>query len=194
MNDKIKFRKSLGGVAMKKIKGLLCLILVFLLMACSENVIEKAPEKEYENSEITAYVESFECGYISHAEELREGRLLITTEEELNIALKYDCLNPEDDTWPNNSIASAFEKVMENYPISEYSYLIEYWETSCGGYNIHADKVEILEDNIGFSFDVKQFPSEDEMVTEAMGGFCHIAAIPKEQIEGKKFINVVYPQ
>ena len=54
--------------------------------------------------------------------------------------------------------------------------------------------MEILEDNIGFTFDVKQFPSEDEMVTEAMGGFCHIAAIPKEQIEGKKFINVVYPQ
>ena len=194
MNDKIKFRKSLGGVAMKKIKGLLCLILVFLLMACSESVAKKEPEEEYEKSEITAYVESFECGYISHADELREGRLLITTEEELNIALNYDCLNPEDDTWSNNSIASAFEKVMENHPISEYSYLIEYWETSCGGYNIHADKVEILEDNIGFSFDVKQFPSEDEMVTEAMGGFCHIAAIPKNEIEGEKFVNVIYPQ
>ena len=194
MGGKIRFERSLGGIAMKKMKGLVCLIMVFLLSACSAPVTDKEPEEEYKKPEITAYVESFECGYVSHAKELREGILLITTKEELNIALQYDCLNLEEDTWPNNSIASAFENIVENYPISQYAYLIEYWETACGGYSLHADKVEIIDDKIGFSLDVAEFPEEGQMVTEAMGGFCHIAAIPKEQIEGKKFINVVYPK
>ena len=93
----------------------------------------------------------------------------------------------------NDSIAQAFKNLRENYPITDYAYLIEYYEVPSGGYNLHADKVGITEDRIGFLLDIAEYPDPYEVVTEVMGGFCHMAAIPKSEIAGKTFVNVIYP-
>ncbi len=190
-----------------------CLIMIFLFTACSgtdvsqENeeigpeihtYIDNEPAENDSNlteeiTEIDCYVESFECGYVSYADVLREGVLLITNEEELAQAEEYDCLTVVDEWWANNTIAETFENLKENYPIEDYAYLIEYRETVCGGYYFHADKVGILEDRIGFILDEQESPGPNEAVTEVMGGFCHMAAIPKTEIEGKTFVNVVEP-
>ena len=97
-----------------------------------------------------------------------------------------------DEQWANNAIAETFEKLKENYPIEDYAYLIEYHETPCGGYYFHADKVGIINDKIGFLLDEQDIPGPNEMMTEEMGGFCHMAAIPKVMIEGKTLTQDVY--
>ena len=193
---------------MKKIVVLISMITMFLCTACTEQDVygkDYDMENPGENAgksnrgdmeevvELNCYVNSFECGYISYADELRNGQLLIATEEELTEAMKYECLTVVEEWYANNAIAVAFAKLQENYPIEEYAYLIEYRETTTGGYDIHANNVGIKEDRIGFLFDKNVYPSPEQLVTEAMGGFCHMAAIPKAQIEGKTFGNVARP-
>ena len=195
---------------MKKQFFCVCVSMIFLFTACSGTEVSKGNEEvgaethtyidnELDESgshpmeeitEIDCYVESFECGYVSYADVLGEGVLLITSEEDLAQAEEYDCLTVVDEWWANNAIAEAFGKLKENYPIEDYAYLIEYQETACGGYYFHADKVGILEDRIGFLLDEQESPGPNEAVTEVMGGFCHMAAIPKAEIEGKTFVNV----
>ena len=196
---------------MKKRRYSICIVMMFLLVACSSEDVHEVEDvgtetetyMEKEQTEtgnnvtedidtIEVYVESFECGYVSYADRLREGPLLITTKEELTEAEKYDCLNVLDEQWANNAIAETFEKLKENYPIEDYAYLIEYHETPCGGYYFHADKVGIIDDKIGFLLDEQDIPGPNEMMTEEMGGFCHMAAIPKVMIEGKTLTKDVY--
>lgn len=181
---------------MKKITVLICIVMMFLFTACGAKEVlvkENPSENAGEITELDCHVVSFECGYISYADILNGGNLLIFTKEELQAAKQNDCLIVSEEWWANNAIAEAFQKLTEEYPIEEYAYLIEYRETSCGGYYFHADKVGVTEDRIGFLLDRDEWPEPGQMVTEAMGGFCHMAAIPKEQIEGKTFVNVVKP-
>lgn len=191
---------------MKKQIFCVCIIMMFLFAACSGTEVSKGNEETNtyvdneldesgsypmdEITEIDCYVESFECGYVSYADVLREGVLLITNQENLAQAEEYDCLTVVDEWWANNAIADAFGNLKENYPIEDYAYLIEYRETACGGYYFHADKVGILEDRIGFILDEQESPGSNEVVTEAMGGFCHMAAIPKAELEGKTLVDV----
>lgn len=197
---------------MKKTLFLIGTAMLFFCMVCSKEdaTLSKNEETDIEIDtneetvktdnntakeiiELECYVESFQCGYVSYADVLREGVLLISSEEELAQAEKNDCLTVIEEGWTNNTIAEAFAALKENYPIEDYVYLIEYRETVCGGYYFHADKVGILEDRIGFLLDEEESPGPNEAATEEMGGFCHMAAIPKAEIEGKTFVNVVYP-
>ena len=184
---------------MKKRLIFLCIVVLFLFTGCAPktftagNTGKKASTDMEDIAEIECYVESFECGYISYSGKLGINPLLISTEKELAQAEKYECLTVLDEWWANNTIAEAFEKLKETYPIQDYAYLIEYQETASGGYYYHANKVGILGDKIGFLLDEQESPELGEVTTAVMGGFCHMAAIPKAEIEGKTFVNVVEP-
>ena len=179
---------------MKKIVVLFCIITMFLFTACAkkETVTDKGGDIS-KVTELNCHVESFQCGYISYADVLGNGLLFITTEEKLAEAMNYEVFMVSDEWYANNAIALAFQKMQETYPVGEYAYLIEYRETTSGGYEIHANSVGMTDDKIGFLLDKNVQPTEGQMVTEEMGGFCHMAAIPKSQTEGKTFVNVVEP-
>ena len=144
-----------------------------------------------------AYIISFESGYLSEGEGPPSWRVVvIENEEQLLFAEEnYGLRMPED--WPggfNGTLASAFQKVKTQYPVEEYTYVISYDEVASGGYYFHADRVMIADNKIGFLLDDSSYtPDEGEMVPEVMGGFCHIAAIPKEDFENTHFENALYP-
>ena len=138
---------------------------------------------------LECHIESFECGYVSQLGNANFYPLLISTKDQLiNAESEYVLVVSEN--YNNNTVAEVFQNIKKNYPIEEYDYLVEYMETTCGGYYYHADKVLIIEDKIGFHLDSCVGPSSEEAATEVMGGFCHIAAIPKSELAGKTFSNV----
>lgn len=190
---------------MKKLLYTLLVATAVLFTGCSQNEVARGeintpvdenaemPEGMEDIRELEAYVESFECGYVSEAGKINYSPMFITNSEELERAQEEYFLQIIEDDWTNNSIAEAFAKLTKEYSIDEYNYLIEYQETTSGGYYFHADKVGVLGDNIGFLLGESQSPSPMEATTEVMGGFCHMAAIPKAQTEGTTFTNVIYP-
>ena len=187
---------------MRNLVYILLLTVAVLVTGCSKNEIaqdginplvgekEEIPE---DIVEVEAYVVSFECGYIQEAGKINYLPMFITNSEELERAKEEYFLQVIEEDWANNSIAEAFAKLTKEYSIDEYNYLIEYQETSSGGYYFHADKVGVSGDKIGFLLDEEKTPSPWELVTDVMGGFCHMAAIPKSQTEGNTFMNVTYP-
>ena len=144
-----------------------------------------------------AYIISFESGYLSEGEGPPSWSVVvIENEEQLLFAEEnYGLRMPED--FPgghNGTLAYTFQKVKTQYPVEEYTYVITYDEVASGGYYLHADRVLIADNKIGFLLDgSSDTPDEGEMVSEVMGGFCHIAAISKEDFGDAKFENALYP-
>ncbi len=148
------------------------------------------------------YLFSYECGYFSWDQKPGWLPLLIENNEQLEFAkecygLDYpDDYNEEDYWYYDSSFIEYFREMESNYPLEEYSYLIQYNEVNSGGYYLHADRVIIDGNTICFGMDDKSHSPEDtgeEVFADVMGGFMHMAAIPKEYTEGTVFDNVVYP-
>lgn len=177
---------------MKKwIAGLL--LAGILLAGCGEQ-----PKGDvYTNEEI--YLESFECGYISEFRPICYATVIIENEEQMAYAEKQYGLKPMD-TFSEDMIcyptgfAQYFEIMKEQYPLADYNYVFSYSEVSSGGYYYHADRLEITEDSIYFLMDDESYsPKDNEVVSEVMGGFGHVAAVPKEYMEGREFPSAIYP-
>lgn len=144
------------------------------------------------------FINSFECGYIP--QDRKPSFLVIETEEQLMFAEdRYGLAVPpdlsEDELWNYNTlIADAFQEMKEAYPIDKYSYAVEYAEVSCGGYYLHADKLAASDGILYFIMDDESYtPNDNDEYPAVMGGFCHMAAVPKELLENTSFLNVIYP-
>ena len=141
-----------------------------------------------------AVVFSHSCGYLGSDFVPDQYILyLISNEEELAYAEIYLGMavpeNVKEIIGFNNGLADAFQKMKEDYPITDYNYLLEYLEYSQGGHYHHADSVIYKEDKIYFHYDVVKEP-EGEFGTDVMDGDLIMAAVPKTVFEGKNFVNV----
>lgn len=145
------------------------------------------------------YLKSFECGYISEYRKIRYATVIIETKEQLDYAEEYYGLKNSDSASDDHSdfvspFASLFQEMKALYPLEEYNYVFSYDEVSSGGYYYHADKLEITEDAIRFLMDNESYaPKAGEDVSCVMGGFAHMAAVPKEYMVGYTFGNAIYP-
>lgn len=145
------------------------------------------------------YLLSYDCGYISGA---RSYMLIIEDDEQLCRALEgeYSLALPpegltEDELWHyNTAISEPFNKMTAEYPVSEYSYVVEYIEVGSGGYYIRSGA--LLEDGDKMFFvwtaDSKT-PAPDTEQSEVMGGFCHMAAVPKDALISSRYEGWTYP-
>lgn len=160
---------------------------------------EDIPEEIYSEEDI--YIYSFECGYLSQDRKPSPNEMLIIeNEEQLSFAEdRYglavpDDLPKSDEWWYDTEAAEAFRNMKSDYPISDYSYAVYYDEVSCGGYYLHADKLIKKGDMLYFGMDDKsRTPNEYDEYPAVMGGFCHMAAVPKSLFDGTVFSNALYP-
>lgn len=159
--------------------------------------VTKADSRIYTDEDI--YLRSFECGYISEYRKISYDTVVIETKEQLDYAEEYYGLReldsvPDDYSVFESPFASVFQTMKKQYPLEEYNYVFSYDEVSSGGYYYHADRLEITEDGIWFLMDNESYaPKDDDEVTEVMGGFGHVAAVPKEYMAGKTFPGAIYP-
>ncbi len=144
------------------------------------------------------YLLSFNCGYISGD---TPGMLVIENEEQLDYALeRYGLALPSDDMtedelwYYSTAIAEPFHEMVQNYPISEYSYVIEYDEVGCGGYDLRVGALLVDKDIMHFvrTADSKT-PAPDSMQPDVMGGFCYMAAVPKDILPAEHYERWTYP-
>ena len=161
----------------------------------SETVEEISyPEEIYTENEI--YIYSFECGYLSQDKKPPNKILFIETDEQLSFAEdRYGLAVPTDmPWWYETCMADAFQEMKAGYPLSDYSYAVCYDEVNCGGYYLHADKLIKKGDLLYFGMDDESYtPDEAEPHPQVEGGFCHMAAFPKDLFKGDVFSNAVYP-
>lgn len=159
---------------------------------------DDVPEEIFTDKDI--YINSFNSDYLSQDKKPPDEMLFIETDEQLSFAEdRYGLAVPDDlpksDEWRyNRKVADAFQAMKASYPISDYSYAVCYDELNCGGYYLHADRLVRKGTLLYFGMDENSYsPGEWDMVPQAMGGFCHMAAIPKNLFGYTVFENVVYP-
>lgn len=198
---------------MKKSGILIGLVAVLLLAGCTKNTAPAVSSGSLTNSETPvvepaenptengepfvegAVVYSLSCGYLSSKFVPEPYYLyLVTNEEELYYAEAYlgmkAPVNAGEIYGFNYDLADAFQKMKEDYPISDYNYLLEYLEYTQGGYYHHSDGLVYEEDRIRFHYD-KDVSPEGEIGTDVMGGDFMMAAVPKTFFEGKNVTNTV---
>lgn len=159
---------------------------------------DDVPEEIFTDEDI--YINSFNSDYLSQDKKPPDEMLFIETDEQLSFAEdRYGLAVPDDlpksDEWRyNRKAADAFQAMKASYPISDYSYAVCYDELNCGGYYLHADRLIRKGTLLYFGMDENSYsPGEWDMVPQVMGGFCHMAAIPKNLFGNTVFENVVYP-
>lgn len=145
------------------------------------------------------YLLSYDCGYISgnHPELLiiEEQEQLDYALERYGLALPPDGL-PENELWyyDDTAIAEPFNEMIAEYPISDYSYVIEYEEVSCGGYDLKVGALLVDEENLFFVHTAdSRTPKEDSSQPAVMGGFCYMAAVPKGTLMNSHYEGWTYP-
>ncbi len=144
------------------------------------------------------YLLSYNSGYISAD---HPDRMIIENQEQLDYALeRYGlALPPEDLTadelWHyNTAISEPFNEMADKYPISDYSYVIEYEEVTCGGYSLKVGALLVDETVLHFvkTADSKM-PDPDSEQPDVMGGFCYMAVVPKGTLMNEHYDGWTYP-
>ena len=145
------------------------------------------------------YLLSFNCGYLSGNR--HPVRMIVENQDQLNyagerygLALSQEGL-PEDELWSyHTGISGPFSEMAEKYSINDYSYVIEYDEVSSGGYDLHIGALLVDDDILHFvrTADSKT-PDPDSMQPDVMGGFCYMAAVPKDTLMNAHYDNWTYP-
>ncbi|MBQ4537444.1 MAG: hypothetical protein II994_07480 [Lachnospiraceae bacterium] len=160
----------------------IALICVIFMVACGQN--ENDDVKIYSSEDI--YLKSWECGYLGKYDIPNTFPIIIETEEQLAYAEQYYSLH---------EISEVFDEMIMKYPIEQYTYMILYNQVSTTGYYYHADRIEISEDFINFGMDKESHSSKDADGPQVMGGFIHVAAIPKEYMKECDYsgMSVVIP-
>lgn len=148
------------------------------------------------------YLYSFWCDYLPQDKKPpTNGKiLLIENDEQLAFAEdRYGLDLPEEFRnkygWEYNvGVSDAFQDMKASYPPDEYSYAVCYDETHSGGYNLHADKLVKIGGELYFGMDEESYtPPMYEAQPAVMGGFCHMAALPKGTFDSSGFTNVIFP-
>lgn len=158
--------------------------MLFLLTACKKEAVNKTDavldnpnEKYYTSEEI--YLLSYENGYVDN--DRRFNNMVIENEEQLAYAKEHSLIQPADE-------------MVEQYPLTEYTYIIEYYQVSSGGYSLKAESLCIGDNYMYFKMtDDSYTPKAGEAVTCVMGGFLHMAAVPKSYLGDRKYDNWTYP-
>lgn len=128
------------------------------------------------------YLMSFNCGYVSDTEPCR---LIIETEQQLDCALKEY----------GRMIADLLGETSEEYPISDYSYVLEYTAVGSGGYDLKAGALLVDIDALFFvqSSDSRT-PDPFSDQTAVMDGFCYMAVLPKDMLLNEHYKSWTYPE
>jgi hypothetical protein len=145
------------------------------------------------------YLVSFDCGYISDS---AFDRLIIENEEQLDCALEnYGLSLPpegltEDELWYyNTSISEPFNEMLSEYPIDEYCYIIEYDEVNSDGYYFKAGALLVDTEVLRFVMTADSYTPDyenGEGYCDVMGGFCHMAAVPKATLMNEQYERWTY--
>lgn len=125
---------------------------------------------------------SFNCGYVS---DIRSCRLIIETEQQL------DCATNEY----GSMIADLLDGTAAEYPISDYSYVVEYVEVSTGGYDLKAGALLVDTDTLFFVQSADSVtPDLSSVQTTVMDGFCYMAVLPKGTLMNGNYQGWIYPE
>lgn len=144
------------------------------------------------------YLLSYDCGYISGN---HPDMMIIENQKQLDYALeRYGLALPqeglsEDELWYyDTAISEPFNEMASEYPISDYSYVIEYEEVGCGGYALKVGALLVDEDILRFvrTADSKT-PDPESVQPDVMGGFCYMAAVPKGTLMNEHYDSWTYP-
>lgn len=159
---------------------------------------DDVPEEIFTDEDI--YIYSFRSDYLSQDKKPPNEMLFIETDEQLSFAedrygLAVPDNLPKNDEWRyNRKVADAFQAMKASYPLCDYSYAVCYDELNCGGYYLHSVRLVRKGTLLYFGMDETSYsPGEWEEVPQAMDGFCHMAAFPKNMFGNTVFENVVYP-
>ena len=127
------------------------------------------------------YLMSFSCGYVS---DTRSFRLIIETEQQLDCAMEEY----------GSMFADLFSETAEEYPLRDYSYVVEYVEVGSGGYALKAGALAVDTDRLYF------VQSEDSRTPDplsdqpaVMDGFCYMAVLPKGTLMNEHYEGWTYP-
>lgn len=144
------------------------------------------------------YLLSLVSGYISGD---YPDLLIIEDREQLDCALEQYglALPPEglskDELWYyNTAVSEPFNRMADEYPITDYSYVIEYEVVPCGGYDLKVGALLVDEDKLHFvrTADSKT-PEPGTAQPDVMGGFCYMAAVPKDTLMNNQYKGWTYP-
>lgn len=145
------------------------------------------------------YLLSYNCGYISGE---HPGLLIIEEQEQLDCALEqYGLALPpeglsEDELWHyNTAISEPFNRMVGEYPITDYSYVIEYDEVGCGDYDLKVGALLVDEDYLHFVYTAdSKTPDPRSGHPCVMDGFCYMAAVPKDMLMNNHYEHWTYPR
>ena len=178
----MKRLKQTGQVGLNKKmpkKKILFSVFMFLLLltACNNAKDEELDGTMYTSKDV--YIDSFECGYLP---DFPRNLIMIETEEQLAYALEH------------YNIHNKLQELSGKYDIGEYTYIMMYEQVSNDGYYLHADRILINDYSPQFVMDRKSHGPGGE-VSLVMGGFMHIAAVPKAYLEDYTFTDpyIIYP-
>ena len=163
-------------------KKILFSVFMFLLLltACNNGKDEELDGTVYTSKDV--HIDSFECGYL--ADRFPRQLIMIETEEQLAYALEH------------YNIRNKLQELSGKYDIGEYTYIMMYDQVSNDGYYLHADRILINDYSPQFVMDRKSHTHTKEgIASQVMGGFMHIAAVPKAYLEDYTFTNpyIIYP-
>ena len=133
------------------------------------------------------YLQGFDCGYISGAQSYM---LVIEDQEQLDAAFEKYELGKQCD----NAISSPFNEMVEEYPVSDYTYVIEYIMTISGIYDQRVGALVFDEEYLNFVTTVdSKTPDRDTPQPDVMGGYCFMAAVPKGGLLNDRYERWTYP-
>lgn len=164
---------------MRKIYTVLFTALALLFfVACGQ---EQDPNTRiYTNEDI--FLKSWECGYSGTYRIPNQFLIVIETEDELAYAVKnYGLIE----------FSSVFEEMISQYSIEQYTYLITYDGVAMEGYYYHADRVKISDTYAGFVMDKESHAPKGTDGYPVMGGFIHVAAVPKEYLANCDYSDTI---
>ncbi len=159
--------------------------------------IEESTNAEKSNDNVieTAYVDTIRCG-LGDGMLLRNHLLLISTEEELEYAEQNMGVNQILSRYNSQSGSNAYEIMKDNFPLSEYNYIIcysKYWDSH---FYHHSDAVEYdaNSEHIYFHYDIIVTPPASRHSDNTIVAYMDMAAIRKDFFDGKKINNLYTPE
>ncbi len=166
---------------MKRMKRYLCLLVICIVSMSGCKQAEDGTV--YTKDQV--YIHSYECGYL-HGYGIPNGvHIVIETGEQLEYAIQ---------NYGISEISGKCKEMIEQHSIDDYTFVLRYDEVSSGGYYYRVDRVRIKPDAVLLVNDRKSHSARGNQPA-VMGGFFHMAAVPKEYLEECDFsgMHVVFP-
>lgn len=157
---------------------IIILLMMFFMTACKkETNLDNPNAVSYTSDDI--YLLSYANGYVDN--DTRFNNMVIENEEQLAYARERSLILPSDE-------------MVEQYPLTEYTYVIEYYQVGSGGYSLKAESLCIGDNYMYFEMTDNSYrPQGGEPVLCVMDGFLHMAAVPKSYLGDRKYARWTYP-